>query len=241
MARMIGDDPLVAIVVGASSGIGRATATRLAASGARVAALARSTDRLTSVSSEIRRTGGVCLPISVDIRDESATVAIFDRVVQQMGPPRVVVNCAAIGIQSSLCGGELSDWRAMMEVNVLGMALVCRESVRCFDKESGGHLINVLSTSAHRLTHEAGVYAVTKHATRALTELLRIEVERYGLAVRVSAISPGRTNTALFGPKPDRSSYLDADEVATLITSMVFSTGGIQFDDLIVCRQEGPI
>jgi NADP-dependent 3-hydroxy acid dehydrogenase YdfG len=178
----------VAVVTGASSGIGRATARRLAADGFDVVLAARREDRLRELAAE---TGG--RPVPLDVTDDASVAALADAV------PRcdVLVNVAggAFGMDP-VESGSVADWRRMYEVNVLGTLRVTQALLPALTADGGGTVVNLTSTAATVNYEGGGGYSAAKHAEHALTETLRLELS--GRPVRVVEIAPGMVRTEEF-------------------------------------------
>jgi NADP-dependent 3-hydroxy acid dehydrogenase YdfG len=178
----------VAVVTGASSGIGRATARRLAADGFDVVLAARREDRLRELAAE---TGG--RPVPLDVTDDASVAALAGAV------PRcdVLVNVAggAFGMDPVESGG-VDDWRRMYEVNVLGTLRVTQALLPALTADGGGTVVNLTSTAATVNYEGGGGYSAAKHAEHALTETLRLELS--GRPVRVVEIAPGMVRTEEF-------------------------------------------
>ena len=178
----------VAVVTGASSGIGRATARRLAADGFDVVLAARREDRLRELATE---TGG--RPMPLDVTDDASVAALAEAV------PRcdVLVNVAggAFGMDPVESGG-VDDWRRMYEVNVLGTLRVTQALLPALTADGGGTIVNLTSTAATVNYEGGGGYSAAKHAEHALTETLRLELS--GRPVRVVEIAPGMVRTDEF-------------------------------------------
>lgn len=187
----------VAMVTGASAGIGRAVALRLAREGMAVAACARREDRLEELAQSIRTAGGEALVAAVDLRDEAQTLAFFEQVREHFGGVDALVNNAGLGRAAPLMSGETADWREVLEVNVLALCVCTREAVADMRRRGvDGHVLHVSSMAAHRVPGGgSGFYSATKYAVRALTEGLRQELREAGSAIRVTAISPGFVET----------------------------------------------
>jgi len=182
----------VAMVTGASSGIGRAIARMLADEGLRVAVCARREARLR----EIADAGGEVLPVVVDLRDPQSILAAFQRVREEWGGVDVMINNAGLGHQSPLTSGDHEQWREMLEVNVLALCICTREAVSDMRRRGDdGHVIHVSSMAGHRVPRESGVYSASKFAVRSLTEGLRVELRGLESDIRVTAISPGFVET----------------------------------------------
>ncbi|MDD5309733.1 MAG: SDR family NAD(P)-dependent oxidoreductase [Deltaproteobacteria bacterium] len=188
----------VALVTGASAGIGRAVSLDLARAGMRVALLARRAGRLDAVRSEIEAGGGEALCVVADLRVEADILAAFEAVRARFGGVDVLVNDAGIGRLAPLMTGATSDFRALLELNVLAVAICTREALADMRRRgAAGHVVHIASMSAHRVQLGNGMYAATKHAVRALTEGLRRELREAGSETRVSAVSPGDVETEL--------------------------------------------
>ena len=185
-----------ALVTGASAGIGRAVALALAGLGARVTILARRRGRLEALSREIADAGGEALPAVGDLRREEDILGAFAAARERFGGVDILVNNAGVGREAPLASGETRHFREMLEVNVLAVAIATREAVADMRRRgASGHVVHVSSMSAHRVQADFGMYAATKHAVRALTEGLRLELRRIGSDIRVTAVSPADTRT----------------------------------------------
>jgi len=183
----------VALVTGASEGIGADVARRLHAEGMRVVGCARRVDRLQRLRD---RLGGRFHPIACDLRDEASILRMFAEIDVLWGSVSVLVNNAGLGHNASLLSGATEHWREMLDVNVLALAVCTREATtRMLQRGRGGHVIHISSMSAHRVPPNSGMYAASKHAVRALTEALRMELHERGAGIRVTSISPGFVET----------------------------------------------
>jgi len=178
-----------AVVTGASSGIGEATARVLAADGHTVFAVARRADRISRLADEI---GGVAVPC--DITDAEDVARLADRVGDRLD--LLVNNAGGAKGLDPVVEGDLDDWRWMYETNVLGTVAVTQALTPALLASGAGTIINVGST-AGRLTYEGGGgYTAAKHALAAVTETLRLELN--GLPIRVTVIAPGMVKTEEF-------------------------------------------
>jgi NADP-dependent 3-hydroxy acid dehydrogenase YdfG len=186
----------VAVVTGASSGIGSAVAFALSREGMRLALVARRLDALVEMKQAIEARGGSAFPLAVDLRDESQILFAFSAVRRELGGVDVLVNAAGLGHKAPLVSGSTEQFREMLEVNVLALASMTREAVKDMrDHKVAGQIVHVSSMSAHRVQAQAGMYAATKHAVRALTEGLRQELRALDLPIRVASVCPGDTET----------------------------------------------
>jgi NADP-dependent 3-hydroxy acid dehydrogenase YdfG len=236
----------VALVTGASSGIGRAVARALCARlGMRVGATARRADRLAQLASELADGPGELLPLPADLRDEGQILALFSTLRQRWGGVDVMVNNAGLGHVAPLIAGETDKWREMLEVNVLALCICTREAVQDMQRRGvDGHVIHLSSMGGHRVPKGSGVYAATKFAVRALTEGLRQELRDRGSPVRVTAISPGLVETEFaahcFGGEQQareiygRFKVLEAGDVAEAVLYALGAPPHVQVHDILV-------
>jgi NADP-dependent 3-hydroxy acid dehydrogenase YdfG len=180
----------VAVITGASSGIGAATARALAAGGHRVALLARRVDRLTALADEL---GDGALAIEADVTDRDALVAAADRVRKEFGRVDVLVNNAGIMLLGPFSAEQRADYRQMVEVNLLG-AITAAEVFLDQLKDGGGDIVNISSVAGRTARAGNGVYAATKWGLNGWSESLRRELLP---DVRVTLIEPGAVATEL--------------------------------------------
>lgn len=182
----------VAVVTGASSGIGEATAKELARRGAAVALGARDEAKLEALAREIRAGGGYALPIPTDVTDEASVRALIERTVAALGGVDVLVNNAGLGLSGRVSELRADDLRYLYEVNVLG-PLRCTQAALPHMRR-GGRIINVSSVVGLRAIPKVGGYCSSKFALNGLSEALRVEVASGG--VTVTSVYPGTTRTA---------------------------------------------
>lgn len=235
----------VALVTGASAGIGQATALRLAAAGMKVAVCARRAERLQALCHAAAVDGGTMEAYPLDLRDTDAIVQLFESIRARWGGVDVLVNNAGLGHASPLTDGDTELWREMLEVNVLALSVATREAVRDMrHRGDDGHVVHVSSMAAHRVPPGSGVYSATKYAVRSLTEGLRAELRELGSDIRVSAISPGFVETE-FAERYHKSSkaaektygrfkVLDAADVADAICYVLAAPKHAQIHDVLM-------
>ena len=182
----------VALVTGASSGIGAETARVLHAAGMKVALCARRIERLDELAADL---GDNTLAIAADFRDESSIRKVFTEIRDKWGGVDVLINNAGHGLHAPLTEDCADSWRTMFDVNVIGLLIATQEAVKDMRaRGDNGHVVHIGSMAGHRPT-SGGVYAATKYAVRSLTEGLRQELRGLGSSVRVSCISPGFVQT----------------------------------------------
>ena len=192
-----------AVVTGASSGIGEATAEALAKEGCNVVLAARREDRLNTLAADL---GEGALVAPTDVTDPAACAALVARTVERFGALDILVNNAGMGLNGSIAEGDPEDWRRMFEVNVLGVLYLTRAAVRQMLRQGAGDVVFVSSLSGRRVPRaDSTVYAATKHAITAVAEGLRMDVHEKG--VRVINVEPGLVRTEF-----PESSYPSAQE-----------------------------
>lgn len=182
----------VAVITGASSGIGAATARSLHAAGYRVALLARRTDRISAIAAEL---GDGAVAIASDVTDRDALLDAADRVKQELGAADVLVNNAGVMLLGPFSSEQRADYRKMIEVNLLG-AITATEVFLDQLLDGGGDIVNISSVAGRTARPTNGVYAATKWGLNGWSESLRQELLPH---VRVTLIEPGAVATELPG------------------------------------------
>jgi NADP-dependent 3-hydroxy acid dehydrogenase YdfG len=188
----MGIETKVIAITGASSGIGRATATLLAERGALVVLGARNEGGLVTVVDGITTNGGKALFKATDVRRRGDLEALVALAVAQAGRLDVIINCAGIGPISRFDALDVESWDAMIDVNLRGTLYGIAAALPVFARQQSGHVVNVISTAGIQMTPTMGVYAATKNAVRTITEVLRQEA---GPHLRVTEVSPGMIAT----------------------------------------------
>ena len=236
----------VALVTGASAGIGEAVATALAAAGMRLALTARRGERLETLAAAIRAAGGEALVVPADARDEAALLNVFETIRRTWGGVDVLVNSAGLGRVAPVASGATEHWREMWEVNVLALSICTREALSDMARRGDdGHIIHISSMSGHRVPQgRGGMYSATKHAVRALTEALRAELNAVGRMSRVTAISPGYVESefaevmlgdaeaaeALYGRYP----CIQVEDIAEAVRYVLAQPPQVQIHDILL-------
>ena len=183
----------VIAITGASAGIGRAVALRLARDGAKIGICARRRERLEVVAGEIEREGGEALPVVADVSSETDVAQFVRRTVERFGRLDVMLANAGFGIYGALDAMAPAQIRELFEVNVMGTFNAARSAMHVFRDQGEGHLIVVSSIVGQRGIPYMGAYSATKFAQVGLAESLRAEVE--GSAIHVSVVFPVSTRT----------------------------------------------
>ena len=182
----------MAVVTGASSGIGEATALALAGRGAAVMLAARAEEKLRFLEREISTAGGRALAVRTDVTDRDSVEAMVERTIEEFGSLDVLVNNAGLGLSGRVAELRAEDLRHVLEVNLIG-PLVCIQAALPHMRQEG-RIINVSSVVGKRAIPKVGGYCATKSALNALSDALRVEVA--GRGITVTSVYPGTTQTA---------------------------------------------
>jgi NADP-dependent 3-hydroxy acid dehydrogenase YdfG len=240
-------DRTVALVTGASSGIGAATAAALAAQGAAVAVAARRGDRLDKLAADIRAQGGTALVLESDITAQQQATDAVERTVAELGRLDTLVNNAGVMLLGPAVGAPLSEWQRMVELNVLGL-LYCAHAalphlIRAAEDSPRqvADVVNISSVAGRVARNGSGVYNLTKHGVGAFSESLRQELaKRY---VRVCLVEPGATATEL--ARHNRPEVLDAmrsqigqtiaaEDIADAITYIITRPRQVAVNEMLI-------
>jgi NADP-dependent 3-hydroxy acid dehydrogenase YdfG len=237
----------VALVTGASSGIGAATAAELAAQGAAVALAARRRDRLEALAAGIRDQGGAALVLESDITDQKQAADAVARTVTELGRLDTLINNAGVMLLGPAAAAPLSEWQQMVELNVLGL-LYCAHAalphlLRAAEDSPRqvADMVNISSVAGRVARNGNNVYSLTKHGVGAFSESLRQEVtKRY---VRVSLVEPGATATELASHnRPEvldsiRSQFgqtMQAEDIADAIIYIVTRPRHVAVNEMLI-------
>jgi NADP-dependent 3-hydroxy acid dehydrogenase YdfG len=239
----------VALVTGASSGIGEATAKRLAAEGAAVAVAARRIDRLERLVEEIEGAGGRALAIESDVTDRAQAEALVERTVNELGRLDTVVNNAGVMLLGPALEAPIEEWERMVDLNLKGLLYVAKAALPHLLKYAEEEprmvtdMVNISSVAGRRARSGSAVYNATKHGVGAFAEALRQEVtERH---VRVSLVEPGAVITELSSHnRPEvldeikgrfgEIERLEADDIADTISYIVTRPRHVAINEILV-------
>jgi NAD(P)-dependent dehydrogenase (short-subunit alcohol dehydrogenase family) len=184
----------VALVTGASSGIGQHFAEVLAAAGAKVALAARRADRLAELAREIESRGGQCLPVSCDVTDRESIVAAIGAAEDGLGPLSVLVNNAGVVVSKPLFEHTEADWDHVIDTNLKGAWLTAREFAHhLVERKRPGRIINIASVLGFRTIGQVPAYCAAKAGLIHLTHVLAMELARH--RILVNALAPGYVET----------------------------------------------
>ena len=237
----------VALVTGASSGIGAAAATALAARGAAVALAARRRDRLDTLAAGIRDQGGTALVLESDITDQQQAAGAVERTVAELGRLDTLVNNAGVMLLGPVVGAPLQEWEQMVRLNVLGLLYCAHAAVPHLLAAAGdgprhvADMVNISSVAGRAARNGNAVYSLTKHGVGAFSESLRQELA--GRYVRVSLVEPGATATELASHnRPEvlasiRNQFgqrMEAEDISDAITYIVTRPRHVAVNEMLV-------
>ncbi|WP_199753406.1 SDR family oxidoreductase [Luteimonas cucumeris] len=233
-------DKVIAIT-GASSGIGEATALRLAEHGARLALGARRTERLEALAARIRDCGGDALVQPLDVTRRDQVERFIDNTVATYGRLDVLVNNAGVMPLSRMVDLKVDEWERMVDVNIKGVLYGIAAALPVMQAQHAGHIVNVSSVAGRHVFPTAAVYCASKFAVHALSEGLRQESP----FMRVTVIAPGAVESELTGTISDpvmkkevdevfRRDLLPADAIARAIAYAIGQPDDVDVNELVV-------
>ncbi len=222
----------VAVVTGAASGMGRATAHLLADEGAAVAVIDRSSDAVVAVADEISAAGGTAAAWGLDVTDAAAVRRAIDEVTARLGPPDILVNNAGVSLPAPIdIDGYEEAWASTLAVNLTAHTTLIRACLPHLRRHGQGRIVNVASTEGLGATAYLSPYTASKHGVIGLTRSLAVELGPTG--VTVNCICPGPIHTGMTAAIPDEAKvkfarrrvplrrYGDPEEVAHMTLSLV--------------------
>jgi NADP-dependent 3-hydroxy acid dehydrogenase YdfG len=233
----------VALVTGASSGIGAAIAKALAAAGLKVAVAARDPERMARIEATIQAGGGVGACFPVDLSKVESIHALFGAVRKRWGGVDVLINNAGLGFNGPQATGKPEEWREMLDVNVLALAVCCQEALKDMEGKQDAAIYNISSLAGHRVVGNRGVdfYAATKFAVRALTDGLRFELAAKQSPVKLGMISPGMVDTdfdsrAKRGQSRAKAPFelLKPEDIADVVLYLLGTPRRVQIHDILI-------
>ncbi|MBA3823592.1 MAG: SDR family oxidoreductase [Ktedonobacterales bacterium] len=217
----------VAIVTGASQGIGAAVAQELARHGAKVALIARSSDLLTEVTAQIAQSGGQAVALPGDISDPAQVADLFAQAEARLGPCTILINAAGLVVNTPFRDLELAEWDAVFNTNVRGLMLCCQAAFRQMASQGGGTILNFSSLSGVKNVEKfpgLSAYVASKFAVAGLTEALAVEGKPLG--IRVMAVSPGAVDTPMLrAAAPQLHPGMTPLDMARIVAFMVSPAG----------------
>lgn len=239
----------VALITGASSGIGAATARKMAAAGVRVALAARRIDRLTALSAEIIANGGEAIALEMDVADAGAVNAGVARLMEAFGTIDILFNNAGIMPLGPVEALQVDDWNRMIDINFRGVLNVTAAVLPQMIAQRSGHIFNTSSVAGRKATPGLAVYSATKFAVAAFSEGLRMEVGQ-AHNIRVTCIQPGLVDTKLGDHIADPEAraqlaayrkvirFLDGSDIADAVLFAAQAPGHVDLAELYIMPTE---
>lgn len=240
----------VAVVTGASSGIGAAVAAGLAKEGAHVALAARRTDALESVRRRLAGTGGKVLIHKTDVTDKVQVEALMRETTEKLGPIDILVSCAGVMYFTMMANCQTDEWERTVDVNCKGLLHCLSSTVPGMLSRGGGHVVAISSDAGRKVFPGLGVYSASKFFVEATLQALRVETAGTGL--RVTAVQPGNTETELLGMstdaeaikkygEPTGAKVLAPEEVASAIIYAVCQPEHVAVNEVMIEPRDEPI
>jgi clavulanate-9-aldehyde reducatase len=238
-------DGRVAVVTGASSGIGEATAEALAREGATVAVAARRLDRLEELAKRISDEGGRAETFEVDVADEDQARGLILDSEEKLGGLDILINNAGLMLLGPVQGADTEEWRRMVDVNCLGLLYCTHAALPVMQQRGGGHIVNVSSVAGRQADLGSAVYNMTKWGVVGFSEALRQEALHSN--VRVTVVEPGFVATELHGHnelpvvvegvekmRSQIGDVLEAEDIADAITYVVTRPERVDVNEILI-------
>ena len=222
----------VAIVTGASRGMGRATAMALAGEGAKVALAARSESALSEVARGIQQAGGKAWAHPTDITDKHAVNNLVNEVHKRSGRVDILVNVAGLGIFAPVADFKTEDWDAIFNTNIRGLFLCTRAVLPQMIAQKSGHIVNVASIAGHMGTATRAAYCASKAGVIRFSEALLQEVRKD--EIKVSVISPGSTNTGFGGGGKQTDWKMAPEDIARTIVDVLSASRDALLSEVVI-------
>ena len=230
----------VALVTGASKGIGRATALRLAQDGANMVIGATSNDLLEKVKGELEGLGAESIAVRCDVTHLSECEDLVQQALNRFGHIDILVNNAGVGFSGKIVDSDPKEAEQMVKVNILGVYYMTRLVLPSMIEQGRGDIVNIGSVAGLKYSPNFAIYSATKFAVRAFSEALRNEVQQYN--IRVTLVHPGMTKTAFFdsftkggSPVPiDKGEVLRPEHIADAIHLALTRPDGSALNEMTV-------
>jgi len=182
----------VVAITGASAGIGKAIAIKLAENGVKLVLGARNTEQLENIVDEIKNNNGDAISLKTDVTQKKDLIHLVNKAVEKYGKLDVMINNAGIAQLSRIDELDVDGWEQMININIKGVLYGMAAAIPVFKQQQSGHIVNIISTSGIKIVPTQGIYAGTKNAVRTISEAFRQESEG---TIRITGISPGVVKT----------------------------------------------
>ncbi len=234
-------DGQVAVITGASSGIGAALARQLGAAGARLGLIALPGGDLETVAEGIRTQGGTAITAAADVADKAALTAALDRIAEELGPIDLLILNAGIGLNTTAMSFSTDNFETLIRVNLLGVAYGIEAVLPRMIQRGKGHIVGVSSLSSYRGVPFVSGYTATKAAVATLLEGLRVELKVLKIDVTVTTVRPGFVATPMTDWVRRRNVLMEVEPAAKIILKGIarrraeikFPRSGVFFTNLL--------
>lgn len=223
----------VAIVTGASRGIGPAIAQALARAGATVVLSARNAEELARVAQRIKDQGGTAVPIPTDVSSEDQVRQMIETTVERFGALDILVNNAGVGVFNKLIDSTTEQWDWVMEITLKGAYLCAREALKVMVPRKSGLIINIGSDLSYRTSDNCGIYGTAKYGVGALTQVINQEHRLDG--IRCTGIYPGMIDTYFAGSvmgEPRKQDWLKDTDLANACLYVASQPPYVRIDEI---------
>ena len=211
----------IAVITGASTGIGKSIAAAFAAEGAKTALVSRSAEKLEAVSREIQSAGGTTLVVPMDVTVENAVVGLFEQTLDVFGRVDILVNNAGVSKGAPTDELSLEVWQQVIDVNLTAAFLCSREALKIMKSQRSGRIINIGSVSAKVPRVHSAAYTTSKFGLEGLTRSLALDAREFGIAV--SILHPGNTLTPIWTGREDiarKEGVMSPDDLARVAVTI---------------------
>ncbi|XP_043266675.1 farnesol dehydrogenase-like [Venturia canescens] len=234
----------VAIVTGASAGIGAEITEALVKSGVKVVGVARRVEKIRDLATQLKGQKGSLYPMRCDMGKEEDILKVFQWTEKEFGGVDILINNAGVSIPENILDGSTKNYRKIMDINVIAVAICAREAVKSMKKRNIlGHIINLVSTAGHNaemINFPVSIYCASKYAVIGMSHSLRNELATAKLRIKVTCISPGAVETDMIAgaaiPKEvlDRDPMLAVKDITNAVIYALSTPPNVQVKELII-------
>ncbi|MDP2715330.1 SDR family oxidoreductase [Rheinheimera sp.] len=241
----------VALITGASSGIGKATALKLAEAGAKVGLAARRSQQLEVLAAQIRKSGGEAIALTMDVTDPDSVQAGVELLAKTYGSIDIAFNNAGLMPISDIEQLKTQEWQQMLDVNVQGVLNTTAAVLPYMQRQGSGHIVNTSSIAGRKVFPGLSVYCASKHAVTAFSEGLRLEIAPKH-NIRVTCIQPGAVESELFEHISDENyrqqmeglkqqmTFLKAEDIANTVLFALEAPAHVNVAEIFVLPTNQP-